>query len=86
MEAYNNGAGSSARGRTDPHSAAAKYYARYRGKKLPAAKIRGADHTVLPNNTASIKQFQRFHGLVADGIIGPITRAKMRAVNTTLGR
>jgi peptidoglycan hydrolase-like protein with peptidoglycan-binding domain len=41
---------------------------------------------VLPNNTASIKQFQRFHGLVADGIIGPITRAKMRAVNTTLGR
>jgi peptidoglycan hydrolase-like protein with peptidoglycan-binding domain len=48
-------------------------------------KALGADSTTLPNNTNSIKQFQRFHHLKPDGIVGPKTRAKMQQVNTTLG-
>jgi peptidoglycan hydrolase-like protein with peptidoglycan-binding domain len=39
----------------------------------------------IPNTPASIKAFQRVHGLVADGIVGPKTRKALRLARTDLG-
>lgn len=43
------------------------------GEGIPAA----ADGIYGPRTAEAVRQFQRRHGLVSDGIVGPATRAAL---------